>query len=487
MSQVTSQAVESIRAQLGGLPSPALQVPPPQIASAPARIDVLGGLACQAGGAVAQMALPRRATVGLAWQSSGILNIKLRQPGLTPERQLQIPFKSVLGEGELPSPAQVRANIGLQQTWANPFAAVFYVLAHDGWLAALDRMQDAGGNRISGATIVIESGISEASAQANVTASTAALLQALVQSLHLAINTLDKALLIQRAQNLFSPGSSHVVDALTVLSAQDGPPAHLLRYGTQPNELLGQISLPENLRIMALDTGVKILRPSQTMQLLRTTGAMGLRIVETVYHDLGQQHAPLHGYLGNLSPVVYRRYFRGLLPRRLRGSDFLRSYGALSPAEGEIVTENIYRVRAAADHLMSELEHAENFLQAMEELSEPPQGALTRAQRELILRRAGRLLTASQHSYRLRLGLSCPEVDWLIQQFIATDPKDGIYGARISECGGGGTVVLLMDNTPQATDALLKVISEYPRQTGYKLDVQAAGAKGSAGALLWNA
>ena len=97
----------------------------------------------------------------------------------------------------------------------------------------------------------------------------------------------------------------------------------MLRYSTQPNELLGQISLPENLRIMALDTGVKILRGSQTTNFLRIAGAMGLRIIQTIYRDLGQQHTPLHGYLGSLSPGVYRRYFRTLLPRRLRGSDFL--------------------------------------------------------------------------------------------------------------------------------------------------------------------
>src|SRR5271170_3051579 len=475
--------VESIREELGRLPSPALKAPAPQIASAPARVDVLGGLACQAGGAVAQMALPRRAAVGLAWQSSGILTLKMKQSSVAPEKQLQIPFQNIIGEDELPRLAQVMSGMGEQNAWAYPLVAVFYVLAHDGWLRALRQMLDANGYRINGATVVIESGIPEAAAQAGLTAITTALFQAIAQSLHLAINTVDKAVLIHRAQNLFSPSDGHAVDALTALCAQDGPPAHLLRYSTQPNELLGQISLPENLRIMALDTGVKILRGSQTTNFLRIAGAMGLRIIQTIYRDLGQQHTPLHGYLGSLSPGVYRRYFCTLLPRRLRGSDFLRSYGVLAPTYEEIDPENIYRVRAAADHLMSEHEHAENFLQAMEEISEPSEGALTRSQRELILRRAGRLLLASQHSYRLRLGLSCPQVDWLIQQFIAAGPETGIYGARISECGGGGTVVLLMDNSPQATDSLLKVISEYPRHTGYKLDVQAAGAKGSAGAL----
>jgi galactokinase len=485
MNPASSQVVESIREELGRLPDPVLRVPAAQITSAPARIDVLGGLASEAGGAVAQMSLPRRATLGLAWQTQNALVIKNRH-GFTAERQVHIDLQGLLTASELPTPAQIASTIPAPEAWAYSLPAVFYVLAHDGWLAALRDMRDANGGRISGATLVIESGIPAGSGQASSTAMTAALLQAVVQSLHLTINTLDKAGLIHRAESLFAPTSAHIVDALTALGAQDGPPAHLLRYSTQPNELLGQISLPENIRIMALDTGVRTTRSNETVRLLRLAGAMGLRIIETIYRDLGQQYTPLHGYLGNVRPGVYRRYFRTLLPRRLRGSDFLRTFGVLAPAAGQIDPEHIYRVRAAVDHLMSEHEHAENFLQAMEELCEPPGGALTRSQRGLILRRAGRLMLASQHSYRLRLGLSCPEADWLIQKFMEIGSENGIYGARISECGGGGTVVVLMENSSQATDALLGVISEYPRQTGFKLDVQPAGAQGSAGALLWN-
>ena len=78
-------------------------------------------------------------------------------------------------------------------------------------------MLDANGRRINGATVVIESGIPEAAAQAGLTAITTALFQAIAQSLHLAINTVDKAVLIHRAQNLFSPSDGHAVDALTAL------------------------------------------------------------------------------------------------------------------------------------------------------------------------------------------------------------------------------------------------------------------------------
>ncbi len=258
---------------------------------------------------------------------------------------------------------------------------------------------------------------------------------------------------------------------------------------------MGQIPLPPDVRLFALNTGIPAKRSGETVLSLRLAGDMGLRIMETIYRDLGRINNPLHGYLGNTSPELYRRYFRSLLPRRLRGSDFLRSYGELSPDAGLVLPGEIYRVRAAVDHLVSEREHAENFLQAMEDLSESAPsivggrggtlpGSSEGWQRRLVLQRAGRLLLASQHSYRLRLGLSCPQADWLVNRLMRAGPAAGVFGARISASGGGGTVVAMLDSSSQATDTLLQLVSDYPLEMGLPLEIQAAGAPGSAGAAL---
>ena len=235
---------------------------------------------------------------------------------------------------------------------------------------------------------------------------------------------------------------------------------------------------------MALDTSVTRESNRDIFAEFHLTGAMGAKIIETIYRDLGQRHNPIHGYLGNVSPELYRRYFRSLLPRRIRGADFLRTYGQLNPEAGEIVGDNMYAIRTTLDHLITEYEHAEHFLQAMEELSESPAEAAISAERQLIMQRAGRLMLASHHSYRLRLQLSCPQADWLVDQFSTAGPKSGTYGARITDCGGGGTVAVLMDASDRATDTLLSTISRYKEEMGMDVDVRQAGAPGSAGALI---
>ena len=452
------------------------------IHSAPGRLDVLGGLAVEAGGVLAQMALPCRAAVGLQGRTDGALQFLSRRIGPAPQQQVWLPAAELFSSDALPPPQSLLARLPFEQRWVAPLIALFYLLAQRGWLAG--NLTGAAAPRPIGMTVVVESDIGIGAAQGASTAVLAALLQGLARVLALPLGTLDKARLIAQAENIFGFSGGHAVDALTILCAPEGPPAHLLRYRAQPHELLGQIPLPPEVRLLALNTGVRNRRGGEIASELRLAGAMGLGIIETIYRDLGLRPDALNGYLGNLSPELYRRYFRSLLPRRLRGQDYLRGFGGLKSTAGTIEPKQVYRIRTAVDHLLSEHEHAENFLQAMEELAEMPAAALAPAQRRLILRRAGRLLLASQHSYRLRLGLSCPQADWLINQLQRIGPDRGVYGARISGWGGGGTVVALLDSSRAAGEALLEIISRYPRVMAAPLQVLAAGGKGSAGAQM---
>jgi L-arabinokinase len=283
--------------------------------------------------------------------------------------------------------------------------------------------------------------------------------------------------------------SGTLISALTCMHPPQprGSPS-LLRYSAQPHRFVGPVRLPENVRILALDTGV---RASPTMMAasgwgvnleeFRTAAAMGFRIIETIYRDLGQHHTPLHGYLANTSPLLYRQYFRTLLPKRARAADFLHTYGALPdpiPASAEVDESRqpakLYRVRTAVDHLIAEHEHAEQFLQAMEELAGVDAPPLDESERQRTLQRAGRLLLASHHSYRLRLELSCREADWLVDRLMDAGPDRGIYGARMTAAGAGGTVVALLDRSTASTDALLETIQLYNQWMGMTLGITEA-------------
>lgn len=479
------QLSEEMARRFAGIPDGVLSPELPVCCtSAPGHIDVLGGLASEAGGVVAQMALPRRAAVALQWRSDGRVVLYSRR---LLERHHAAPLAFLARQLDASAEPLTARSLAVmlepQTVWAAPLLALIALMVRHPRCPAAGRHRLADGG-LGGLTVVVQSDVPMGAAQGSSTALLAALAQAISLELNFPLNLLDKALLINQAESLFDLTYGSVVDALTALAALDGPPAHLLRFSAQPHELVGQITLPPHVRIVALDTGVHTTRRGETVRAIRMAGAMGLRIIETIYRDMGQTHTPLHGYLGNLAPSLYRRYFRTLLPRRMRGRDFLRSYGPWDNPDLPVHGEHFYRVRTAVDHLIAEHEHAENFLQAMEELSDahrlgqPPGDPALR----LVLQRAGRLLLASQHSYRLRLNLSCPQADWMVDRLMESGPAAGIYGARISQCGSGGSVVALVDAAGRAADVLLAVARDYPHATGLPLRITAAGEHGCVGA-----
>ena len=483
MTQVDAESV--LRQQLAGPLAGLLAADRPVIArSAPGRLDVLGGLGAQAGGTVAQMALPQRAAVAVQLRDDGKLVMHSNQIG-PPVGEPQVSVKQLQRKGaQLPLPEMKNELNGMSEPtrWAAPLVALWYTL---------QQVVGEGIGGAKGATIVVHSTIPMGAGQASSTALVTAVATALAEALKLKAEPMEQAVWIQRSESLTQADAGQVIDALTCLLAEEpgisptGKPApKLLRFSSQPYQLVGHVKLPQDVRIMALDTGVRYRSAHETLESLRMAGAMGLRIVETIYRDLGQRHTPLHGYLANVSPLLYRQYFRPLLPKRLRGSDFMRTYGELPERVGTLDPAKMYRVRTAVDHLITENEHAEQFLQAMEELAEEGSLAITDLAREKTLQRAGRLALASHHSYRLRLELSCREADWLVDRLMEAGPERGVYGARITSCGGGGTVMAVLGRTTASNDALLDVYEAYNKVTGgVALSIVEAGTAGSGGTV----
>lgn len=477
---------------------------PVAFAAAHGCLDVLGALEAEGGGTLAQMTLPAQAAVALQPRRDGQLWIHSSQ--ITPplgDSHLTFPLRDCLEPSAAAAPARIAQLTSGRASWAAGLLALVWLLHHQAHLPLLPpggaggragggvgRGWDTGDMR-GGASLLIHSDIPIGAGQSSSTALLAAAARAFLQTSYSSLDPQALAALVATAEAFAGhnnpsappfPTRAHVIDALTCLHPRE---PSLLRYSAQPYRFVGPVPLPDDVHIFALDTGVRYTSARSTLQELRVAAAMGLRIIETIYRDLGQHHTPLHGYLTNTSPLLYRQYFRTLLPRRLRGSDFLRTYGPLASVEGERGAEplpltleeldspRLYRVRTAVDHLIAENEHAEQFLQAMEELADDQTGVspLDPAERQRTLHRAGRLLLASHHSYRLRLELSCREADTLVDSLMEAGPEKGVYGARITGVGGGGTVVALLQRSSQATDALLQTLRTYHTITGLSLGI----------------
>jgi galactokinase len=87
-------------------------------------------------------------------------------------------------------------------------------------------------------------------------------------------------------------------------------------------------------------------------------------------------------------------------------------------------------------------------------------------------RAAGRLMYGAHRSYSRNCGLGSPETDQLVALVRRAGPDSGLYGAKITGGGSGGTVAVLLEAGPdgapsaRAAGALEAVADRYAEATG---------------------
>ncbi len=79
---------------------------------------------------------------------------------------------------------------------------------------------------------------------------------------------------------------------------------------------------------------------------------------------------------------------------------------------------------------------------------------------------AGQLMYESHQSYGELAGLGCKETDLLVEMIKTQGPDRGLYGAKASGWGSGGTVVVLAARGSE--DTVQNVVSQYRDQSGYE-------------------
>jgi galactokinase len=171
------------------------------------------------------------------------------------------------------------------------------------------------------------------------------------------------------------------------------------------------------------------------------------------------------GYLANLDVAEFERAV-SRLPEQMSGEKFLACYGSTSDTVTTVARERQYRVRDATAHPVDERRRAETFrrllLDAHGEVSGVPLGTL---------------MYESHASYG-RCGLGSPGTDRLVALVESAGPSAGLYGARITGGGSGGTVAVL--GRPDASPALARMTDQYERETGYRPYVFAGSSSGVA-------
>jgi L-arabinokinase len=150
------------------------------------------------------------------------------------------------------------------------------------------------------------------------------------------------------------------------------------------------------------------------------------------------------------------------VPEYITGRDFIAKHEKTIDTATTIEPDFNYHVLHATDHHVLEARRVKLFVEFLEEAA---QMDVRDRDRKGVLDKAGHLMYASHLSYTNDAMLGADECDLLVK-LVREREHHGLYGAKITGGGSGGTVAVLADISAQADAAIAEIMSEYQRQTG---------------------
>jgi len=172
------------------------------------------------------------------------------------------------------------------------------------------------------------------------------------------------------------------------------------------------------------------------------------------------------GYLANLTPRDLTARFAERLPDRMLGAEFLEQFGGITDSVTRVERERWYPVRAATVHPVYEHDRTARFSAMLEAGLDGSDAAL----------QLGALMLSSHASYSA-CGLGSVGTDRLVEMVLEMGPSRGLYGAKITGGGSGGTVAIL--GADAARGAVHHIAREYERETGRSAVVFDASGPGA--------
>jgi L-arabinokinase len=437
------------------------------VARAPGRLDVMGGIADYSGSLVLEMPIREATFVALQQDPARRLKIvSLPEDSADSPHALtfEMPLSDFEDAGKPISYDAARAFFQQDEAkhWAAYVAGVFLVL-----------MRERGEAFQDGARLLISSRVPQGKGVSSSAALEVATMQAVAAAFDIPLSSRETAILCQKVENLIAGAPCGVMDQMT---ASCGEANQLLALLCQPAELRGTVTIPDEIAFWGLDSGVRHAVTGADYGSVRVGAFMGYRIIAElaglkVIEGTGEKPVNIDdprwdGYLANLKPSEFEQRYAAHLPERIGGAEFLKRYRGTTDAVTRVAAEREYGVRVAAAHPVYEHHRVRLFAELL--------GArVSERQLELL----GELMYQSHASYSAcRLGSA--GTDRLVELVREAGPGQGLYGAKITGGGSGGTVAVL--GRRNAADSIARVADQYAQETGRLPFIFSGSSSGSA-------
>ena len=387
------------------------------VSRAPGRLDVMGGIADYSGSLVLEFPIAEATFAAVQLNTERQLNIVTMLDEEPRYSSFTMPLSVFDGPAEYETARQFFQRDASR--WPAYVAGVFLVM-----------MRERKVNFTSGANILISSRVPLGKGVSSSAALEVAVMQAVTAAFDVNIEGRDKALLCQKVENLVVGAPCGVMDHMTsVFGERD----RLLLLLCQPAELKRMITLPRQLMIWGIDSGIRHSVSGADYGSVRARTFTGLQMIS----DLKRAKID---YLANISPAEFESEYLFKLPQSIR-----------MPTAHPIY-EHV-RVQRFVD-LLDQCETSDNPEPLWNEL--------------------GELMYESHRSYTA-VGLNSTGTDLIVELVRSEGP--GLFGAKITGGGSGGTVAALGDLKSRA--AIERVAASYAKQTGHQPYIFSGSSSGT--------
>ena len=330
-----------------------------------------------------------------------------------------------------------------------------------------------------GAAILVESDVPQGKGVSSSAAIEAATMEAVLAAWRLPVEPRMRAIRCQQVENLIVGAPCGVMDQMASICGKGGSLMALL---CQPAELRDSVRLPSVLGVWGIDSGIRHAVTGADYGGVRVGAFMGYRILA----DLaglsvtpgglpGHVHVEdprWHGYLANVGGETFQQ-FEAQIPNALPGGAFLARYGGTTDPVTSVDPDRTYAVWTPTAHPIYEHQRVTEWATG---LASADKAAAADAVRRTALR-LGELMYQSHASYSA-CGLGSDGTDRLVALARDAGPERGIYGAKITGGGSGGTVAVLADAA--AGETVRALARQYAEETGRDAFVFEGSSPGAA-------
>jgi galactokinase len=314
------------------------------------------------------------------------------------------------------------------------FGSISTFVKESGWLPALNKTL----------TLVISSDVPTSQGVSSSASVEVATIRALLGVSNVSMSQLRLAHIAQAAENFVVGAPCGLMDQL---ASALGAPGKVLPILCRPDIISAPISLPESVCVVGWPSGVKHSVGASPYLTARTATFMGKKIVEKI---LGRTFK----FASEISPSTFFNVVASSMPSHISGSDFLAQYAGVDDLLSKIDPDTVYAVKDSVRFPIEETFRtgvAASLLRSLEK------STINSDEYKTLLTQVGELMMQTHAGYTA-IGLGSHATDEMVLKLAELGPTSGIYGARISGGGSGGTVAVLCEKT--AIPTLLEIANK---------------------------